>query len=147
MRDAEERRKASIITMSSMRLSLVGAQVGCIKNTSLPRTFLLISTLTSPSENLPIEASPNGIYNCAATRRARSGFAFPVKIIILDTRSTCLLRVGLTKKTFVLSRSTRNHEGFVMWQGRLDSNQRMAGSKPAALPLGDAPVEFYILKM
>ena len=25
------------------------------------------------------------------------------------------------------------------WQGRLDSNQRMAGSKPAALPLGDAP--------
>ena len=26
------------------------------------------------------------------------------------------------------------------WQGRLDSNQRMAGSKPAALPLGDAPV-------
>ena len=23
--------------------------------------------------------------------------------------------------------------------GRLDSNQRMAGSKPAALPLGDAP--------
>ncbi len=28
------------------------------------------------------------------------------------------------------------------WQGRLDSNQRMAGSKPAALPLGDAPVVF-----
>jgi hypothetical protein len=26
------------------------------------------------------------------------------------------------------------------WQGRLDLNQRMAGSKPAALPLGDAPV-------
>ena len=34
-----------------------------------------------------------------------------------------------------------------MWQGRLDSNQRMAGAKPAALPLGDAPVEFYILTM
>lgn len=33
-----------------------------------------------------------------------------------------------------------------MWQGRLDSNQRMAGSKPAALPLGDAPVELYILQ-
>jgi|JI81BgreenRNA_FD_contig_81_744769_length_648_multi_2_in_0_out_0_2 hypothetical protein len=26
------------------------------------------------------------------------------------------------------------------WQGWLDSNQRMAGSKPAALPLGDTPV-------
>jgi hypothetical protein len=29
-----------------------------------------------------------------------------------------------------------------VWQGRLDSNQRMAGSKPAALPLGDAPKVF-----
>ena len=29
-----------------------------------------------------------------------------------------------------------------LWQGRLDSNQRMAGSKPAALPLGDAPVSY-----
>ena len=28
-----------------------------------------------------------------------------------------------------------------IWQGRLDLNQRMAGSKPAALPLGDAPVD------
>src|SRR3990167_5432513 len=26
------------------------------------------------------------------------------------------------------------------WQGRLDSNQRMPGSKPGALPLGDAPI-------
>ena len=30
------------------------------------------------------------------------------------------------------------------WQGRLDSNQRMAGSKPAALPLGDAPVSYNL---
>src|SRR5690554_6634547 len=28
-----------------------------------------------------------------------------------------------------------------VWQGRLDSNQRMPGSKPGALPLGDAPVD------
>ena len=27
-----------------------------------------------------------------------------------------------------------------MWQGRLDSNQRMSASKADALPLGDAPV-------
>src|SRR5690606_27673489 len=27
-----------------------------------------------------------------------------------------------------------------IWQGRLDSNQRMPGSKPGALPLGDAPI-------
>jgi hypothetical protein len=31
-----------------------------------------------------------------------------------------------------------------VWQGRLDSNQRMPGSKPGALPLGDAPVEKHI---
>ena len=33
-----------------------------------------------------------------------------------------------------------NLDEYKKWQGRLDSNQRMAGSKPAALPLGDAPV-------
>ncbi len=31
------------------------------------------------------------------------------------------------------------------WQGRLDSNQRMARSKPAALPLGDAPKSMLCL--
>ena len=29
----------------------------------------------------------------------------------------------------------------VVWLGREDSNPRMAGPKPAALPLGDSPVE------
>ncbi len=28
---------------------------------------------------------------------------------------------------------------YFVWQGRLDSNQRMPRSKPGALPLGDAP--------
>ena len=32
------------------------------------------------------------------------------------------------------------HNDSGKWQGRKDSNLRMAGSKPAALPLGDAPV-------
>ena len=61
MRVAEERRKASAITTSAIRLSLVGAQVGWMMKTSLPRTFSLISALISPSENLPTEASPRGI--------------------------------------------------------------------------------------
>ncbi|CFO05094.1 Uncharacterised protein [Bordetella pertussis] len=50
MRPAEARRRASTITMISIRLSFVGAQVGCSTKTSLPRTFSLISTITSPSE-------------------------------------------------------------------------------------------------
>ncbi len=29
-----------------------------------------------------------------------------------------------------------------MWQGYLDSNQGMAASKAAALPLGDSPTKF-----
>ncbi|VXB29749.1 hypothetical protein PSEUDO8O_120809 [Pseudomonas sp. 8O] len=49
-----------------------------------------------------------------------------MKTIILDTRSTCRLGVYL--------------DGYGKWQGRLDSNQRMPGSKPGALPLGDAPI-------
>ena len=32
-------------------------------------------------------------------------------------------------------------DAVLRWQGRLDSNQRMAGSKPAALPLGDALIQ------
>jgi hypothetical protein len=28
----------------------------------------------------------------------------------------------------------------LMWQGRQGSNLRMTGSKPVALPLGDAPI-------
>src|SRR5690554_6737343 len=75
------------------------------------------------------------------------GVCVPRKDHHLGHAQYLLLWVGLTKKTFVTPRLTRNDEGFVMWQGRLDSNQRMAGSKPAALPLGDAPVEFYILTM
>lgn len=30
-----------------------------------------------------------------------------------------------------------------IWLGWLDSNQRMQGSKPCALPLGDTPTNFY----
>jgi hypothetical protein len=41
---------------SSIRLSFVGVQVDCSTNTSRPRTFSRISTITSPSENLPTTA-------------------------------------------------------------------------------------------
>ena len=54
-----ERFSASTITSNSIRLSLVGAQVDCRTKTSLPRTFSRISTMTSPSENLPTTARPS----------------------------------------------------------------------------------------
>src|SRR5678816_1368823 len=53
---------------------------------------------------------------------ASCGLAFPANTAIVE-RSIQIL---------VLSTAT--------WLGRKDSNLRMAGSKPAALPLGDAPL-------
>jgi hypothetical protein len=32
-----------------------------------------------------------------------------------------------------------------IWLGRKDSNPRMAGPKPAALPLGDAPITYVTM--
>ncbi len=58
MRAAEERLMASTMTSSSIRLSLVGAQVGCTMKTSLPRTFSMISTMISPSLNMSTTALP-----------------------------------------------------------------------------------------
>jgi hypothetical protein len=39
MREADERRNASIITHSSIRCSSTGADVGCTMKTSVPRMF------------------------------------------------------------------------------------------------------------
>ena len=41
---ADARLSASIMTSSSIRLSLAGAQVGCTTKQFTPRTFSLIST-------------------------------------------------------------------------------------------------------
>jgi hypothetical protein len=43
------------------------------------------------------------------------------------------------------NRCTRLNNNSGKWQGRLDSNQRMPGSKPGALPLGDAPIFLHLL--
>ena len=49
MRDADERRNASIITHSSTRCWSTGEQVGCTTNTSVPRMFSSIWNETSVS--------------------------------------------------------------------------------------------------
>jgi hypothetical protein len=59
MRSAEARLSASTMISSSIRLSLVGAQVDCTTKTSRARTFWLISTVTSPSEKRPTWALPS----------------------------------------------------------------------------------------
>ena len=66
--------------ISSIRLLLLGAQVGWMMKTSLPRTCSVISTLVSPSLKQPTAASPKVIPSCSTTRCARTGCAFPENI-------------------------------------------------------------------
>src|SRR5512139_1018094 len=88
MRPAEARFSASTMTITSIRWSLVGWQVDCSTNTSLPRTFSRISTITSPSENRATVARPRWILRWRTTSLARRGLAFPLNTIKLsmDTR-------------------------------------------------------------
>ena len=69
---------------SSIRLSLVGAQVDCKINTSRPRTFSKSSTAISPSENLPTEARPKEIPRCLTTFSAKPALALPANTIKLS---------------------------------------------------------------
>src|SRR3990167_6081610 len=88
IRPAEARFSASTITITSIRLSLVGWQVDCSTNTSLPRTFSRSSTITSPSEKRDTVARPRWILRWRTTSLARRGLAFPLNTIRLsmDTR-------------------------------------------------------------
>ena len=84
MRPAEARFNASAMAKTSIKLSLVGAQVGCTMNTSRPRTFSNNSIATSPSENLVTEARPNEMSKCFTTFSANFGLALPVNTIKLS---------------------------------------------------------------
>jgi hypothetical protein len=77
MRSADARLSASTMISSSIRLSLVGAQVLCTTKTSRARTFWLISTVTSPSEKRPTVAAPKRNIQMAGNvcRHARVGIA------------------------------------------------------------------------
>src|SRR5574340_1658676 len=88
MRPADARFSASTITITSIRVSFVGWQVDCSTNTSLPRTFSRISTITSPSETRATVARPRWMFRWRATSLARRGLAFPLNTIKLsmDTR-------------------------------------------------------------
>jgi hypothetical protein len=79
MRVAEARFSASTITITSIRLSLVGWQVDCSTNTSRPRTFSSSSTMTSPSATRPTTARPRLMFRCRQTASASFGLAVPVK--------------------------------------------------------------------
>ena len=76
MRDADDRRNASIITQSSMMFASTGEQVGWTMNTSAPRMFSSIWNETSLSGNRCSRAAPTGcpeaLGNFACQRRMRA---------------------------------------------------------------------------
>src|SRR5688572_17796564 len=121
MRAAEARRQASTITSNSMRFSFTGGHVGCTMNTSRPRTFSINSMFTSPSEKRPTYERPSGEVTRDVVSQRRIGIA-------REQRQRFRIDHLATPSTLV-----------EIWLGWKDSNLRMAGSKPAALPLGDTP--------
>ncbi len=129
MRAAEARRQASTITSSSIRWSLAGGQVGCTMNTSRPRTFSMISTLTSPSLKRPTSRGPPAGAGGARSRARARDWRCRVNSASVSES---------TIRAFLCSRPI-HHFSDRHWLGWKDSNLRMAGSKPAALPLGDTP--------
>src|SRR5580658_2784991 len=103
---------------------------------SPPRTFSRISTFTSPSGKRPTSASPIFTPRCSVTSRASAGFEFPVKTSswsltlsdifnFLASRSSCDSSVAANQRR--------------AWLGGKDSNLRMPGPKPGALPAWRPP--------
>src|SRR5687768_11744259 len=85
MRRALARFNASTMMSSSIRFSLVGAQVDCTTNTSLARTFCWISTVTSPSEKRPTLALPSSTPRWVAISCASTGLELPVNRTVLNS--------------------------------------------------------------
>src|SRR6185369_4162863 len=130
---ALERLNASSITNSSIRFSLTGGPVGCTTNTSAPRTLSWIWNHTSPSEKRARWARPRGTLSERAIASPRVGCAVPVNT---------LSSLDIASRTATPRHRSLHHHA-PDWLGRKDSNLRIRGSKPRALPLGDAPTGAY----
>src|SRR5580765_668374 len=119
------------MTSSSIKLSLVGAQVDCSTNTSLPRTFSSNSTITSPSENLPTIARPSERFRCFATSCPRRGLALPVNTIRRSSGAEFIPAFPIHRAQALLA----GEEGFEPSYG---------GIKIRCLnQLGDSPVDSF----
>src|SRR6476469_5495077 len=94
IRSAEARLSASTMISSSIRFSLVGAQVDCTTNTSRARTLVLISTVTSPSEKRLTEAAPSAMPRWPAISSANAGLALPVNTMKSGVGAACCMRKG-----------------------------------------------------
>src|SRR5208282_4403817 len=90
MRRAEARFSASIINNSSIRCMSTGWQVGCITNTSAPRTFSCICTYASPSLKRVTRAWPRVRPRKWQTSSQSASLAVPQNTLNLSsTRARC----------------------------------------------------------
>ena len=121
MRDADERRNASIITHSSMRCRSTSAHVGCTTKTSVPRMFSSIWNETPCRET-------------AAAARARAGRRRNSRNLLPASA-----RMGAAREQFQLAATHTVVSQTQDWLGREDSNLRIRDPKSRALPLGHAP--------
>src|ERR1700690_3961834 len=93
MRRAEARLSASIINNSSIRCMSTGWQVGCITNTSAPRTFSWICTYASRSLKRVTRAWPRVSPRKWQTSSQSGSLAVPQKTLNRSsTRARCGLR-------------------------------------------------------
>src|SRR5271157_1775612 len=100
MRRAEARFSASIINSSSIKCMSTGWQVGCITNTSAPRTFSWICTYASPSLKRVTRACPRVRPRKLHTSSQSASLAVPQKTLNLSsTRARCGLRSGFSSVT------------------------------------------------
>ena len=76
---AEDLLSASTMIINSKRLSPAGAQVGCMRKTSLPRTFSSMLILISPSLKVVTFAWPSLTPSCFAISFDKSGLPLPEK--------------------------------------------------------------------
>jgi len=94
IRSAEARLSASTMISSSIRFSLVGAQVDCTTKTSRARTLVLISTVTSPSEKRLTVAAPSEMPRWLAISSASAGLALPVNTMKSGVGGATCMRTG-----------------------------------------------------
>ena len=76
---------------------------------------------------------------------------FPLESVILSRLHRCAVLSADNSELFCTKNqwrfTTDDPSSYFIWLGMRDSNPRMLGPEPSALPLGESPIHRYWLKM
>src|ERR1700722_2009461 len=106
-------------------------------NTSRPRTFSMISMLTSPSLKRPTEARPTGSRRSRAISCASAGFAFPVNRASV---SDSTIRVSLINTDHQCQSALAGVEGFEPPNGGIKTRCLTTWRHPSSHPASALPI-------